>query len=194
MVDSTLSTDWVILIGGRFGLPVDDKVPLGGFAGASHHNVATAVYRPGTVKAVPIIGYPTVLHGGTAEFVYLQYDGTGATAMVARDICVPANIGASGNWYQFTNDPDATNAVEDGHGWAVVALGDMTDDYYGWFWCGGPVPEDHEADLAGVFLTSGADIAVGTFIASNCTSDDIGLGLNNATTDQIIGTTLVADA
>ncbi len=192
MADSTLSTDYVILLGGRFGLTDDHEVPLGGFTGTTHHNVATAVYRPGTVKSVPNMGYPTTQHGGDSEFVYLQYYGTDATAMVARDLCVPANI-PGGNWYQFTNDPDGTYAVEDGHGWAVVGFADMTDDYYGWFWCGGPLPEDHVVALAGSFLTSGADVAVGTLIASNCTSDDIGLGLNDAVTDQVIGTALRAD-
>jgi hypothetical protein len=43
---------------------------------------------------------------------------------------------AAGAWYIVTNDGgDSFN-----NGPIAVALGSVTDEYYGWFWCGGVCP------------------------------------------------------
>jgi len=188
--DSTLSAEYFFLLAGRFGLTNDHEIPPGGFTGSLHHNVATAAYPIGHVKSIPsesgVLG-----QGGFTEFVYLQYEGTDAPTLAARQFCVP---GSATTWYQFTNDPDATVAVETGHAFAVVAISAMTDAYYGWFWCGGVAPGDLVTAVGGAndWATNGA-VAIDSAIAINLSADAIGLGVQTSVEEEIIGWSGVAD-
>jgi hypothetical protein len=188
MADGTLDSELLFLIGGRFGPADSHEVPPGGFDGASHHNVATAVYPLGHVISVKNEGYGK---GGYSEFVYLRYNAnTTPPTMAAKQFAVPASPTV---WYEFTNDPDDTYAVETGSAMAVVCLSAMTDGRYGWFWCGGACPEDYISGLADDFATEG-NVAAGAVIAHDLVADAIGLGPCAGDTEAVIGFALAADS
>jgi hypothetical protein len=82
-----------------------------------------------------------------------------------------------------TDDPDANlkgSAVEIGRMPGVFTLSLMTDDYYGWFWCGGVVPEWSVSDMGGNFNTNGV-LEIGPMSMHNLQVDYIGLGTTNIT-------------
>ena len=188
--DSTISAEDLFLMCGRFGLTNDHEVPPGGFTGALHHNVATAAYPIGHVKSVPTEA-GLALYGGFTEFVYLLFEDATAPTMVAQDWAVP---GSATVWYQYTNDPDNTVAVEVGHGWAVVCLSVMTSGRYGWFWCGGPPPGDHVLGIAvGTDWQTDGNVAIGSVICDNLVADQMGLGANTSVEEAIIGWSGAAD-
>jgi hypothetical protein len=187
MADSTIDSELIILRGGRFGTPYDNSIPPGGFTGSTHHNVASPVYPIGMVKRVYNDGSYGVK--GYSEFVYLQATNNPDVAIAAKTVCVP---GSATVWYTFTNDPDdcvlATGALL-----GVVAISAMTDNYYGWLWCGGVCPEALVLDMGGNYLTDGSVVA-GGIVAHDLTADAIGFGACGADTEAIIGYALAADA
>jgi len=188
MADSTIDSDLFYLRGARFGTCYDKTIPIGGFTGSTHHNVAAADrdYPIGMVKRVYCDG--TVGVKGFAEFVYLYYAGSGAPTLAAKQICVPDSATI---WYQFTNDPDSC-VMATGSMLAVVAISPMTDTYFGWFWCGGVCPEVFVSALGGNYATNGSVIA-GNIISKDLTLDQIGLGPKASYSNFAIGYALSAD-
>ena len=189
MADSTIDSELIYLLPGRFGAAQWFAQPQDGFAGAAEHNVVKAARPVGTVAQVlcsGVTGQP-----GFAEFVYLQYEGTGAPTLAAKQVCVPDS---STLWYVFTNDPDSAIQAT-GCPLAVVALSAMTDAYYGWFWSGGICPEQYVAALCDNFATED-NLAAGPICAHDLAADAIGFGPIDETvaTEVCIGFSLAADA
>lgn len=187
MADASVDSELLVLWCGRFGLSTDWELPPGGFTGASHHNVATAVYPIGAVKNAYC--HAGVGKEGMSEFVYLQYQGE-TTTITTKALCIPASATL---WYRVTADPDQTVGDETGCPLAVAPLSTMTDEYYGWFWSGGIVPEAFVSALSGNWTTEGAVIG-GAIIADNCTTDMIGFGPCAADSEAIIGMCINTDS
>ena len=189
MADSTIDSELIVLRGGRFGTSFDNSIPLGGFTGSTHHNVANPMYDIGQVKRVYNDG--TYGQPGYSEFVYLYFASTSGTdpTPAAKQVCVPDSATV---WYQFTNAPDGC-VFEDGALLAVLSISAMTDTYYGWFWCGGICPEQYVAALGGNYATDGA-VVEGPITQVNLTANAMGFSLCNANTEAKIGYALAADA
>jgi len=175
MADSTLDSELFYLNTGMWGAPNPKYgTPDDGFTGSDHHNVATEVYPLGTVIAYYNDGTAGV--AGWSEFVYCQMEGTSAPTCAVKQICVQDAAGAP---FVVTNDPDSalvTTALL-GQLAACVALSAMTDAYYGWFYCGGVVPEGAVSGLGGNFATVNNVAAGYPIMVSDLTADAIGIGL-----------------
>jgi hypothetical protein len=188
MADSTLDSELFILIDNWPGQAIRhlDNVPTGGIVGSTHHNVATAAYSPG--DKIQVRNH-TLGKEGFATFIYLQYDGTGAEAMAAKQFVVQSSATTP---YVVTNDPDLAGIVATGNSLAAVALSAMTDQRYGWFWCGGVCPELFVPTLGGNFATEG-NVVAGAIVVHDLAADAMGIG-PLAGTEQAIGFALAADA
>jgi len=193
MGDSTLDSELFVLFDrwpGRAERIEADKKPLGGFTGATHHNVGTPQYEAGKKLCVWNDG-DTAGIDGMSTFIYLKYAGTGAETLAAKQVCVPASATV---WSEVTNDPDYGSAgIVTGSALACVALGVMTDTYWGWFWCGGVVPEALIAALGGDFATEG-NVVAGMICTHDLGADAIGLGPVAGDTEASIGFALADDA
>ena len=187
MADGTLDSNYLVLIDNWPGSPSPNlSVPTDGFA-VPAAGVATAAYKVGTKIQVynETLGIP-----GFSTFIYLQYEGTGAPTLAARQVVTPDT---NASLYIVTNDPDSCLSIAALP--SAVALSVMTDAYFGWFWCGGVCPEDFVTDLGGNYLTAGSAVALGSaIIAADCSADSIGYGIAaGAATDLIAGYTLSTD-
>jgi len=172
MADKSIDDQKLVLIDRWPGDAMQNaKVPEDGFMGTSHHNVATAVYPVGTKIQVYCKG--TAAQGtltgnaGYATFIYLKLE-----EMEATNTCLQKNLVATestltgsvaDNVYDVTNEA----ATDMGAGLvpAAVSLGTpsgtaaMTENYYGWYWCGGVCPVDYCDNLNGNYrCTTGAII------------------------------------
>jgi hypothetical protein len=189
MADATILAKYIVLqdtIQGEVNPNLPQ--PTGGFIGSSHHNVATAVYDVGT----KIQDYDETAKGYTT-FVYLKNGTASGVAIAAGSAMIPAGDTQNSALatYIFTNDPD------DGilGGPTVVALSAMTDDFYGWFWCGGvaPVGITNSGIVAATTLDTDDSVVVGV-ISSGDLADTDHAGFKIATTLKIIaGTSMSAD-
>jgi len=191
MADSTLDSELIVLLSGRFGAPnVQQGELVAGILGALHHNVAVPYFPVGSV--VRLYNSSNAGQPGFSEFVYLRYnDGGAPPAMAAKQVAIPTSATV---WYHVTNDPDNAAATPtEGNPLAVVCLSVMTDTYYGWFWCGGICPEDHVVGLAGNFATEG-NVAAGPIVSHDLAADAIGFGPVGGDTEAFIGYALAADA
>ena len=154
MADEKIDSEEIVLFN-HWGPPVSFEPPIDGFTGASHHNVAAALFPVGTVIQVYCDG--SVGKIGHSKFVYLKLEAQDATnVLAARMIVVPHT---DADMTDVTNEVDT--AVADEGGLMAVALGAMTTDYYGWFWCGGVCPEQYVSDLGGYYATDNT-LAVAT--------------------------------
>lgn len=195
MADSTLDSELFVLFDNFPGVPTlfaDDidspTAPPGGFLGPSHHNVAIPAYEIGT--KYQIYNDATAGKAGYATMIYLQVATQDAgTAIAVRLICI--GDGAT-MWWQVTNDPDSC-VDADGSPVVAVALSAMTNNYYGWFWCGGVCPETWVAALGGNYHTKDA-MAAGNICINDMTTDFLGIFTPGADTDCPIGFALAADA
>ena len=187
--DKSIDSNLIVLYDRWPGVATPNQdVPLGGFTGATHHNVATAAYPVGTKIQVYNTGVTAGI-AGFATFIYLQIDITGTPTVAVKQVVVPDS---ATTWYTVTNDPDANINIPGGL--AAIALGAMASDaYYGWFWCGGVCPEEFVSTLGGNYAGDGGAPA-GAFIAKNLSADAIGFGVPAAATDVPMGYSLLADA
>jgi len=189
MADKTLDSDYLILRDNWPGVPIPYYgLPNSDFANTTDHNVAAATYNVGDKICVYNTGV-TAGKAGWATFIYLQYEGTGAPTLAAKQVVVPD---ADTSAYVVTNDPDSALIVT-GSYLAAVAISVMTDAYYGFFWCGGVCPEEFVAGLGGNYNTE-SNVAIGPVVAHDLTADEIGFGPVGADTEAIIGFALHADA
>ena len=99
----------------------------------------------GTKRAI----YDATNHGW-ATLIYLMFETAGAiAACTVKSPVAPDNPDAiaAGTWYIVTND--GTDSFKNGP--IAIALGSVTDEYYGWFWCGGVCPVATIPGLDGVY-------------------------------------------
>ena len=188
MADTTILASKIVLQDTVQGeVNPNNSQPVGGFIGSEHHNVATAKQQIGAKIQV----YDETSKGN-ATFVYLKNGTAAGIAIAAGSVMVPA--GATQNaalaTYIFTNDPD------DGilGGPTVIALSAMTDDYYGWFWCGGvaPVSVNNSGISTTTTIKTDDSVVAGLVSSGDLTADNAGLKI--ATTLKIIaGTAMTAD-
>ncbi|KAF0156299.1 MAG: hypothetical protein FD189_1104 [Elusimicrobia bacterium] len=168
MADRVIDSERILKYLGLWGQPVVSKqVPTGGFTGASHHNVVARQAQIGEVRAVYCDG--SVGQPGWSTFIYLKVGTQNAdVAIAAKTVCVPDSATV---WYEVTNDPDS--CVNKNSALSVVALGAMTNAYYGWFWEGGVCPEQYVTTLGGTYPTDDSVVA-GSFRVGDLTADAMG--------------------
>jgi len=172
MADSTIDSELILL---RDNWPGDadpglaQDPPRDGFAGADHHNVATAAYQVGS--KIQVYNKGTTGQPGFATFVYLQVGIQDAeTVLAAKSIVVSDSATV---WYKVTNDPGDCIALPTGL--AAVAISAITNAYYGWFWCKGVCPEEAVSGLGGTYATEG-NVVAGDITAHILAAGVIGLG------------------
>jgi hypothetical protein len=169
-----------------------------------NHNVATAKYPVGAKVKVRNEGRSTSLIYGESTFIYLKLEMQDATNVLAAKMFVSQHSDAAGGGDSIW---DATNEVASDLGatFGPIAMGisAMTTDYYGWFWCGGPCPEEYVLSGATYSLDGncGTDgtVAIGKMAKADLASagttyGEIGLSLPAADTASTIGYAYAADA
>jgi len=186
MANSTID-DQKIQLYDRFpGIPDrQGQKPPDGFTGATHHNVAAAVYEVGTKIQL----YDTTSKGYTT-FIYLQYiKGTAAVpaakAPVMLDTTEQATAATTATYYKVCND--GAEVLLDGPMAFVISA--MTTLYYGWFWCGGVVPVSFVSAMGGNYVTDSTLTAGNPFGAADSTAD----GMIALTIADAVHATSVAD-
>jgi hypothetical protein len=98
--------------------------------------------------------------------------------------------------YTVTSDTDQT--THENGGLFAVAISTTTNDYYGWYWCGGVYPLEYitSAVVADTIATNNAVVASAE-LSSVALADQSGVGLRaNAAASQVpgIGISLIIDA
>jgi len=188
MADKTMDSLEVILIDNWPGVAKligQDEIPVGGFTGSLHHNVAAPAYPKGEKLCV---WNPSTLGAeGMSTMIYLLV-GT-QVSIACRSL---VTTGSATDVYDVQDSPDAIIGPKDGGALVAVAISAMTDAYYGWFWCGGVAPESLIPDLGGTYATESTVVA-GLLGLSDLTADALGLAAVAAATDAIIGFALAAD-
>jgi len=119
------------------------------------HNVAQPQYTPGTkIQLMCQQSQDGALNGvrGPSTLVYLQAisQGSNTASIDVKDLVM---TGSTSKWYQVTNNSDVV-AASAFVGLAACAIGPIADDNYGWFWCGGVVPEQYISAMGGNFVTN----------------------------------------
>jgi len=194
MANVTVDSEKLILLDRLPGLPNPHmRIPTDGFTGAGHHNVVAAAYDVGT--KVQVFNHSASAGvDGYATLVYGKLEAQDATnVLAARHFCA---------WHSDATPFDFTNEVATYIGESVspivVALGAMTIDYFGWFWCGGVCPEEHVSDLGGVYYCAAAAAigpnTWGDLETPGTTAGELGLEAANADTDMIVAILLAAAA
>ena len=200
MADEKIANDQhVILIDNFPGAALTAmKMPEDGFTGTTHHNVATVVYPVGTKIQVYCPGSAVVGTksgaAGYATFIYLKLEAVDSTNTcgAAKQI---VGIHTDAVPYDVTNE--AATAVGAGKTPIAVTISAMTENYYGWFWCGGVCPVDYVDALDGAYCTDNS-VAIGpmtwgALASPSSTVGEFGFSLPAADTAAIIGYTLKAD-
>ncbi|GAF68470.1 unnamed protein product [marine sediment metagenome] len=196
MANGTIDSLLFVLIDNWPGiarLVAEDEIPLGGFLGCTHHNVAAAKYRKGEKLCV----WNTTDAGteGMATFIYLQVGTQNAgNALAARDFCT---TDSATDPLVITNDPDDCIGPKTGGGLVCIALSAMTNAYFGWFWCGGICPESFVLDLGGTYTTEENNVAKGSLLCihDSTNGDDwCNLGPCGAATEEVIGFAIAPDS
>jgi hypothetical protein len=172
MADTTILAKYIVLqdtVQGNVNPNLPQ--PTGGFTGSEHHNVATAEYDVGTKIQV----YDETAKG-YATFVYLK-NGTAAATIAAGSVMIPAGATQNSTYLTYIYTNDADDGVVGGN--CAVALSAMTDDYYGWFWCGGvaPIGITNSGIVAATTIATDDSVAIGNISTVDLTADSVGLGL-----------------
>ena len=167
------------------------RVPEDGFTGASHHNVATAAYDVGT--KIQVYNHSASAGvDGSATFVYGKLEAQDTTNVLAARHFL--NLHSDAVPFDFTNE--VATYIGESVSPVVAALGAMTIDYYGWFWCGGVCPEEWVSDLGGVYYCAAAaalgPCTSGDLETPGTTAGEIGLETPDADTDVIVAYLLAA--
>jgi hypothetical protein len=156
--------------------------PIGGFIGTGfanqyqastslHHNVsATAYFNPGTK-----VRYYNATLKGWGVCIYAKYS-KGAETLAAGYLMGIDSANAPGTYgyHSITGDVSTFGTSGRSGGLYAVALSAMTDTYWGWFWCGGIVPDFYTSATAKIgdsdFLTDG-NIIAGAAVAPHLSTD-----------------------
>jgi hypothetical protein len=184
---TTLYGIYVVLNDSIPGVLTNQSVPVDGFAGASHHNVATAQHRPGTKITVWIESLKSY-----SILTYLQAGTTaGAAAVAAGRVMIPEDVTNNASYLptKVVGDPDEGLLASA----CAIAISAMTDSYYGWFWTGGCCPVGHGDMTATTVIASDDSVTVGcSLMTCDLTADYPGIKIMAATGHQI-GYALKAD-
>lgn len=205
MTDSTIDGKFLTFKDGWPEGEVLYGIPQDGFNGATHHNVSTPAYPVGTKIRVWDNNDASKGRQGWATFIYLRVGTAGTTAtLAAKDFVVPEAFAAltadANGLYRVTNDSDGSSHMGTGSPMVAIAIGAMTDLYYGWFQCGGTpaanlVTSASSYCLDGTFKTNGAVTAGKPFQIVGSASERIKLGLYQGLTAsmQPCGYAMAAD-
>jgi len=145
--DSTIAVESVVLLDRWPASPIkslEGGVPDDGFTGSSHHNVETAVYQVGTKAQVYNNGTTSPGVAGYSTLIYLQ---TKDAITAALELCQPASLTDK---HAVSSTKASAIMLGDIAPKMAVTLSAMTDEYFGWFWCGGVAPVDFVAALGTV--------------------------------------------
>jgi hypothetical protein len=87
---------------------------------------------------------------------------------------------------------DSGNDIGAQKGPIAIALSAMTEDYFGWFWCGGLCPEFWVPALGGNFNCLYQTLAIGDMTWNDTTTPaatvgDFGFDVANAVGETVIG-------
>jgi len=176
MADTTIAGNKIILLDRFPGTPLQNvSVPEDGFTGTAHHNVATAAYPVGTKIQVYCDGGTvtgtTTSNAGYAVFVYAKLETQdGTNILAAKHICV---LEKDAEPYDLCND--SASDIGATLGPVAVGLSAMTNDYYGWFWCGGVCPVEYVAALGGTYKGT-ATLAIGPMSWADAASPGLTYG------------------
>jgi hypothetical protein len=172
MADATIKAIYLVLTDTTRGYAgPDQSLPVDGFAGASHHNVAAAAYPVGTKKFVYIDSLK-----GYAGLTYLQTSVASGVAVAAGMVMIPDDVTNNAGYLptKFTNDPDEGILGSA----CAIAISAMTDSYYGWFWTDGVCPVGHGSMTATTTVATDDSVAIGSansLITCDLTADKAGL-------------------
>ena len=138
MTASVINLEYCHLIDNFPGFPASNiDAPADGIVGTGHFNVTVPKYRAGTKVCL----WDAVVEAWIT-FIYLQ--NAKATTNASTAIGTPCCPDSTTYW-KVCQDPDTT-AVAGSYnypsGMIAIPLGVIADDSYGFFWCGGPCPED----------------------------------------------------
>jgi len=187
MADATILSKHLVLndsIPGYFS--PDQSVPLDGFTGSAHHNVASPAYPVGTKKAVYI---PSLQ--GYSILTYLQNGAASGVAVAAGQVMIPDDVTNNASYYptQITDDPDEGLLASA----AAIAISAMTNNYYGWFWTGGVCPVGIGLMTATTTTATDDSVTAGcTLMTCDLTADKAGLKIG-AAAGHVVGYSMKAD-
>lgn len=194
--DGTLDSELFVLIDNWTGPTISNKPPPGGFLSPLEFDTLDPAHLIGS--KIKVINDNAIAGDyGFSTFIYLR--GLGHTesnpTIAAKQFCT---ISVESKPYQVSNDPDRV-LQNTGCPLVAVALGLMsfteTATRYGWFWCGGVVPEEHIRAFGGNFPTKdGAIAAAGPLACDDLSTDAMGLAVVGADTSAIIGYSYSADS
>lgn len=158
MADATIKSIYLVL-NDNFPGAVDSKIgtPPDGFAGASHHNVASPAYVVGTKVQVYIDSLK-----GYSVLQYLQNGIASSVAVAAGKVMLIEDVTNNAGYLptKVTNDPDEGLLG----GPCAIAISAMTNSYYGWFWVAGVCPVGH----GGMTATTTTDTDDSIVLATAC--------------------------
>jgi len=201
---ATLTLEALILIPRWPGVAVPPPIPVTDITSAgAGHNLALAMWPVGTRWELYCSGDQVSVgvsyRQGFTDVVYLQAgpDAASATASVRTVICVPdetiAAADANDLLYVMASDEDVS--THENSGLMAIALSTMTNNYYGWYWCGGVYPVEYVASavVADTFITDDSLVA-GTAVAPSAGTETIDMRAN-PTDSQCpeTGITLIGD-
>lgn len=185
----------------RYELPPADSTG-DVFGNASHCNVATAAFYPGTKVA-----YYDKVMGGWSILAYLRYSaGSGIVTAADGQLASPGlNDVTSSTVLPYTVTCDGDSASQT-YSYAAVMCVSMTDTYYGWFWVGGFCPYEKAPNLAAtaagignctagtpVMITATDDVAAGEALTLVDAGNNIGFDNVGTLTTTVVGIALHAD-
>lgn len=175
MADSTIKSIYLVLEDKMPGdVNFNTGIPVDGFAGASHHNVASPAFPVGQKRQVYIDSLK-----GNSVLVYLQNGVAPSVPIAAGQVMVIDDVTNNPNYYptKVTADPDEGLLG----GPAVIAISAMTNNYYGWFWCSGVCPVGHGNMTATVTTATDDSIIAGcSFTTGDLTADKAGIIIHAA--------------
>lgn len=179
---TTIAQSAVVLYDGLVGKFFPGITPRRNALGAiltnsTEFNVATPKFKPGS--KVSLLD-PTT--NDWHIFIYKQLgvqEGTApAVTTAARSIVGLEFLSDAANG-KLTNK--SATALTDGP--AAIMLAPMTNQYYGWFFCGGRIPTGLCSDLDGTYLTDG-NVAADSPLTLIDVSNVLGFGLGGANTGR----------
>lgn len=173
------ATDVVLKDGFPDG-PSLPHIPTSGFTGSDQHNVSAI---PRGLRLGTKVKYHDETAGGEVTMIYLGLADQDTVTIAAGSIVRPAGAvdNSDENLYMMTNDPDDKMFAHT-VGPAAIALSAITDAFYGWFWCGGPCPQDGKAfcsvlaaAVIQTYLNAGHDGASAFAAGAHATHDHFAL-------------------
>jgi len=205
MGDSTITVQGVVLAEHWPGVPIDPPVSHTDMTTAAvGHNIANPMFRLGQKWKVYCSGdeaYAGVGYNlGWSTFIYLKCEAGIETAIaaIATSICVVDDTMAAGDAATklYTKTADSANTTHDALGLIGVALSTMTNDYYGWFWCGGVCPIEYVPlfTTASTLVTDDSVLAGSELAVKAATSTGIALEAQDSDATEVpVGYSLYAD-